>query len=421
MRASTLQRCILSTKNRQNKLNTDWFTENLRYIRMLSGLSYAQWIRAVTRTALKLAVLFLALLAAACTNISGASKSSTSLSNFLGFSELPEWYVDARYHYPDSEYRDNDFGLPIHYRDVGEGDTIVLVHGELSSLHAWDSWIELLKQDYRVIAIDLPGSGLTGSPSCIEDPDDLCPDNLSEDYISHTLTYLIEDLRLRNFHLVGASFGGYLAAKYALSHPQKVKSLTLISPLGFQQEPPFMVSYLSNTSLVSEFFQPSSYATTIVNDWYGDPNNITQDRLQRYIHLLQAPEAHETNIIQVQIVENLMERGTEERFSDLETRTLIMWGEEDQWGRFEHAQRWAEEISNSMVVAYRNVGHLSMEEHAEDSAYDLIAFFKEEPLPSIEGLGNDAFTIQDAVEALGDKADIFAPNREISEQMEDVE
>jgi pimeloyl-ACP methyl ester carboxylesterase len=354
-------------------------------------------------------ITYIAMFFIACTNIGGASKSSTSLSNFLGFSELPRWYITSRYTYPDSRYRRNDFKLPIHYRDVGEGDTIVLLHGEMSSLHTWEAWIEVLKQDFRVIAIDLPGSGLTGSPRCINDPQSLCPENLSEDYILHSLKYLIEDLQLDSFHLVGASYGGYLASKYSLEHSDKINSLTLIAPLGFQQERPFMVSYFDNTSFYSQYFQPSTVVTTVVDELYAKPENVTQNTLQRYIHLSQAPGAHETNVIQMTMVGDLMEHGTEDRFDEIQARTLIMWGNQDKWGQFDHAQRWVDELPNATLVEYRNVGHVSMEEHADDSAYDLVAFVNEEPLPTIEGLGRDSFSLKDAVDALDQEA-LFGPS-----------
>ncbi|KZZ58739.1 hypothetical protein A3762_07030 [Oleiphilus sp. HI0125] len=357
---------------------------------------------------LKVALVTLSIvLLGACTNMKGASKSSTSLTSFLGFSELPDWYITSRYTYPDSDYRDNDFGLPVHFRDVGEGDTIVLIHGELSSVHTWNRWVEILRQEFRVIAIDLPGSGLTGAPRCIRSPEDLCPENLSRDYLSHTLTYLIEDLKLRNFHLVGASYGGYLAARYAIDNPNKVKTLTLVSPLGMQQEPPFMVRYLDNTGLLSEYFQPSTIVTTMVDDFYANPEKITPDTLQRYIHLLQGPGAHATNVRHASLARELMEYGTQETLSNIENRALIMWGNKDKWGDFEHAERWVEEVPNAMMVEYKGIGHLAMEEHAEDSAYDLIAFINDEPLPTLEGLGRNSFTLQDAVNSVGDKEALF--------------
>ena len=53
-------------------------------------------------------------------------------------------------------------GLQVHYRDEGSGFPIVLVHGTAASLHTWDAWTKRLKENYRVIRMDLPAFGLTG-------------------------------------------------------------------------------------------------------------------------------------------------------------------------------------------------------------------------------------------------------------------
>ncbi len=54
-------------------------------------------------------------------------------------------------------------GLNVHYRDEGEGEPLVLLHGWSASLHTWDVWTEKLKRDFRVIRLDLPAFGLTGA------------------------------------------------------------------------------------------------------------------------------------------------------------------------------------------------------------------------------------------------------------------
>src|SRR5690606_33605869 len=178
-----------------------------------------------------------------CANIKSASKNSTSLFSFLGFSELPDWYIRNKYSYKDSKWIRNDFDTMIHYRDVGEGPVVVLVHGEISSMHIWNEWIDKLSQNFRVIALDLPGSGLTSAPHCISDPEETCPENLSSSYLSHTLEYFIEDLNIRKFSLVGHSYSGYLAAQYAAhQHPEKLEKLILITPMGFPQEVPWVIN-----------------------------------------------------------------------------------------------------------------------------------------------------------------------------------
>ncbi|WP_197472233.1 alpha/beta fold hydrolase, partial [Oleiphilus sp. HI0067] len=69
--------------------------------------------------------------------------------------------LEQKYTNSSSSFMELD-GNRIHYRDEGEGDVIVLIHGTASSLHTWDAWTESLKQHYRIIRMDLPGFGLTG-------------------------------------------------------------------------------------------------------------------------------------------------------------------------------------------------------------------------------------------------------------------
>ena len=52
----------------------------------------------------------------------------------------------------------------IHYRDEGDPQAfpLLLLHGAFSSLHTYNSWTKILKKDFRVIRLDMPGFGLTG-------------------------------------------------------------------------------------------------------------------------------------------------------------------------------------------------------------------------------------------------------------------
>ena len=54
-------------------------------------------------------------------------------------------------------------GTTLHVRDDGPKDApaVILLHGFGSSLHTFEPWAEALKADYRVVRLDLPGSGLS--------------------------------------------------------------------------------------------------------------------------------------------------------------------------------------------------------------------------------------------------------------------
>jgi abhydrolase domain-containing protein 6 len=113
------------------------------------------------------------------------------------------------------------------YIEGGQGETIVMVHGFQSSKNFWVSYIKKLSKNYNIIALDLQGHGNSSRP-------------LNQEYglqsVAEGLTKFIELKKIDNFHLIGSSMGGGAAAIYAYKNPNKVKSLTLINPLGIDQE-----------------------------------------------------------------------------------------------------------------------------------------------------------------------------------------
>ena len=108
--------------------------------------------------------------------------------------------------------------ITLHYRDQGQGPALVALHGICDSLHTWDGWYEVLKNDFRFIRLDLPGFGLTGMvPAQYYNPDKY----------SMILEKFLAALNVDDFALAGNSLGGYFSWKFALEHPGRVKKLIL--------------------------------------------------------------------------------------------------------------------------------------------------------------------------------------------------
>lgn len=360
------------------------------------------------------------LLSQGCANIQHAAKSAPSLTSFLGFSELPDWYLTSRYSYPDSQWIFNDFGQKLHYRDVGEGPVILMLHQELSSSHMWEAWIEVLRNDYRVIALDLPGSGLTGPTHCVDDLKDSCPSNLSLDYLEHTLEYFIEDMSLRRINLIGSGLGGYLAARYSQKYPNKVSKLTLLNPLGFEQDRPAGSGYLTHTSLLSRFIQPAPSITAILRQFYAQPDQH-EAAIKRATDLAQAQGAHHSNTLQIGLVTELMTNNPAQALTGIKAESLILWGQQDNWGEPSHSDHWQALLKNTQVVNYPALGRLLNEEQAELTVADVHAFLQGQALPSIEGLGTEgSFTLDDAASQF-DKASIFGDFEAPDEQAPQTE
>lgn len=98
-------------------------------------------------------------------------------------------------------------------------ETVVLIHAVGHDLTYWDRQIEALRDEYNVVAFDLPGHGHSKR----------LPEHWSFDFTAAMVAELIEQTSTTPVHLVGISFGGMIAQVTTVAHPELVRSLTLIS------------------------------------------------------------------------------------------------------------------------------------------------------------------------------------------------
>ncbi|TPW75576.1 alpha/beta fold hydrolase [Schumannella soli] len=106
--------------------------------------------------------------------------------------------------------------------DEGRGRVVVLVHGIASSSVTFQNLVPLLTPNHRVIAIDLLGFGRSPAPADAE--------YTVAEHVD-AIARAIDRLHLRApFTLVGHSLGTILGARYAATHPRRVRHLVMVSP-----------------------------------------------------------------------------------------------------------------------------------------------------------------------------------------------
>lgn len=98
-------------------------------------------------------------------------------------------------------------------------DTLVMLHGAMSSARRYYSLVPALSRHYRVVRMDLRGHGESEVPA----PDSV----LDMDRLVADIAELIEALGTGKVHLLGNSAGGYVAQNVAARHPDRIKSLLL--------------------------------------------------------------------------------------------------------------------------------------------------------------------------------------------------
>ncbi len=292
--------------------------------------------------------------------------------------DLPYPTLAAEYESNASRYVDLPSGVRMHYRDQGEGPTLLLIHGFSASLHTWEPWVERLAtgedriNDYRMISIDLPGHGLTRAPAGYQANIENLRDAVAE---------FVRSQSLQRFALAGSSMGGNVSWEYALAHPEQVEALILVDASGWEdtraeaaEEPavfkllrnpvagPIMRD-LDNSRLIREGLEASFYDASLVND----------AMVERYSELSRAP-GHRDILLQLTLGFRERNYATPERLAALSMPVLVMTGDHDRLVPPEHAQQFADAIPGAELIVFENVGHIPQEEVPDDSAFAVHEF-----------------------------------------------
>jgi pimeloyl-ACP methyl ester carboxylesterase len=175
-----------------------------------------------------------------------------------------------------AEVREHD-GAPGAYATLSDGVTYyeaagpadgrvaVLVHGFSVPSYIWDPTFAALRDaGYRVIRYDLFGRGMSDRPDAAYDGA----------FYDRQLDDLLKALKVDGkIDLFGLSFGGYVTAHYASTHPQRVRTLNLVDPsnsaptISWQLATPWLGPYLFQTQAVptmadnqsSDFLHPKQF------------------------------------------------------------------------------------------------------------------------------------------------------------------
>ncbi len=114
----------------------------------------------------------------------------------------------------------------IFWHEIGQGPTLIFLHGSWQHSEQWMSVITSLSPDYHCFAPDLLGFGESDQPNI----------HYSVELEAESIAELIEFVKLPSVYLVGHSLGGWIATNYALKHLDKVRGLILISPEGVEAQ-----------------------------------------------------------------------------------------------------------------------------------------------------------------------------------------
>ena len=238
----------------------------------------------------------------------------------------------------------------------GERPTLVLVHGLGASKEVWLRFSRQLKDDFHVIAIDLPGHG---DSSKIMDKDYGRSSQVSY------LRAVLAEMAVDSPHLAGNSMGGAIITLYAARYPDETASITLFNPAGvYDHESEFMqrLARGENPLIVKERRDFERMLDFSMEKKPFIPWPITR---------VMAEKAVSNRPINEKIFSDAR-RDAADSFEEVLTATrvpaLIVWGRHDRLIHWENGRVFDALIPDSRLVILDDVGHAPMVEVPEASA-----------------------------------------------------
>ncbi len=121
---------------------------------------------------------------------------------------------------PDSSGYAKANGIKVYYEVYGEGDPVVLLHGAYYTIGLnWGQIIPELAKKRKVIALEMQGHGHT--PFSFR--------NMTLDILASDVEKVLDHLKIDSADVIGYSFGGQIAYKFAIQSPKRLKRLVIIS------------------------------------------------------------------------------------------------------------------------------------------------------------------------------------------------
>src|SRR5690242_4681079 len=159
----------------------------------------------------------------------------------------------------------------LYYEIAGEGSDLVFVHAGCADSRMWAEQFSIFVDDYRVLRYDMRGYGKSSlSKTSFSNRDDLYN--------------LLKILDIQEAHFVACSMGSLAVTDFALEHPEKVKSLVLVSPAlsgyQYQEPPPQPVLEMIEARRAGKLEQAAELQAQI---WADGPKRIS-DQPNREVH-----------------------------------------------------------------------------------------------------------------------------------------
>jgi pimeloyl-ACP methyl ester carboxylesterase len=252
-------------------------------------------------------------------------------------------------------------GGRVHLLRGGTGEPVLFLHAA-GGAGVWHPFHQALADaGFEVLAPDHPGFGKSGEFPEVDAIDDL---------VYHYLD-VMDALGLARPHVVGASFGGWIAAELAVHSPHRIGSLTLLSAAGLRipEHPVTDIFLLPPAKLIATLYHDPPAAPLAASP--GAPPDLD---------VVIAAYREATSLARFSWVPYLSDPKLERRLRRISAPTLVVAPSDDRLIPVEHARRYAARIQGARYAEVPDCGHAMYFERPAEFAAEVTRHLSEHSL-----------------------------------------
>ncbi|MBE5939085.1 MAG: alpha/beta hydrolase [Lachnospiraceae bacterium] len=231
-------------------------------------------------------------------------------------------------------------GININYRDEGSGEVVLLLHGWGSNIALFDGIFNLLTPKYRVVALDMPGFGQSDEPKEVWGVDE---------YLDFVIKF-IESLELKDFTVLGHSFGGRVIIKMVNRNNLsfKVNKIILVDSAGIK--PKRTLSY---------HIKVKSYKAMKAILGCAPVKALFPGALEKYKKGKGSADYNAASDIMKGCLVKVVNEDLTDLLKNIKQDTLLIWGENDDATPLSDGKIMEKLIPEAGLATIKNAGHYS--------------------------------------------------------------
>lgn len=251
-------------------------------------------------------------------------------------------------------------GSEWHVQRMGQGDTILLLHGTAASTHTWRDVMPVLAKSFDVVAIDLPGHGFS---------ERLVGGSMSLDALGSGIAGLLQDLRISPHGIVGHSAGAAIALDLVLNRQIAARCVVGINaallPFGGTLKNVFspLARFFASTALMPKMLARRAGDAKAVERVLNGTGSVLDPAGLSFYQRLFRRETHLAAVLQMMASWDLRQLLSD--MPGLTSRLMLIVGENDQAVSPKEADSVAGHVTDAEVLRLPGLGHLAHEEAPE--------------------------------------------------------